>query len=162
MKKFLLILLAGLLMASCGKQHTGSITSSDLQGVYEADFASYVAESLKEEGEEDPLAYMFMLELCSEMKATMIFKGDSLFTETSGGLVDFMNSISSKEDEDEIVKTACIFEIRNDSVLYTKEDCKDFEEFGIIRRTGCDFDSLILVMAEDDGSTTHVTLVRQK
>ena len=159
MKKLYLILLAGSLMVSCNSKQSG-ITKENLQGTYDADFSAWLKQMLNEDEEmkDDPLASAFAELLISDMKMTMTFEKDSLFTETKGGLVDFAQAFSNNDED---IRKAYLFEIRNDSILYTKEDDKEFEEFGTLRRTN-NADSLVLLVKEDDGKLSQIPIVRRK
>ena len=158
MKK-LFLLLAGILMVSCTSNQKG-LSNEDLQGTFDADFSSSLKQMLNddEDMKDNPLVLAFAEILISDMKMTMTFEKDSLFTETKGGLVDFAQAFSSNDEE---IKKAYLFEIRNDSVLYTKEEDKDFEEFGTIRKTN-NADSLILLMKDDEGKLSQRPIVRRK
>ena len=158
MKK-LFLLLAGILMVSCTSNQKG-LSNEDLQGTFDADFSSSLKQMLNddEDMKDNPLVLAFAEILISDMKMTMTFEKDSLFTETKGGLVDFAQAFSSNDEE---IKKAYLFEIRNDSVLYTKEEDKDFEEFGTIRKTN-NADSLILLMKDDEGKLSQIPIVRRK
>lgn len=160
MQKLHLILLAGILMASCTSNQKG-LSKEDIQGTYDADFSSYLKQMLNDDEEikEDPLALAFAEILISDMKMTMTFEQDSLFTETRGGVVDFAQAFSNNDEE---IKKAYLYEIRNDSLLYTKEEDKEFEEFGILRRANNTCDSLIILMREDDGKLSQIPIVRKK
>lgn len=160
MKKLHLILLAGILMISCNSNQS-DITKEGLQGTYDADVSLWLKQMLAddEEMKDNPLALAFAEILISDMKMTLTFENDSLFTEAKGGIIDFAKAFSN---EDEEVKKAYVFEIRNDSVLYTKEKDKDFEEYGIIRKTNDKYDSLILIMKEEEGKFTQIPIVRRK
>ena len=146
-------------MVSCTSNQKG-LSNEDLQGTFDADFSSSLKQMLNddEDMKDNPLALAFAEILISDMKMTMTFEKDSLFTETKGGLVDFAQAFSSNDEE---IKKAYLFEIRNDSVLYTKEEDKDFEEFGTIRKTN-NADSLILLMKDDEGKLSQIPIVRRK
>lgn len=160
MKKLHFILLAGILMVSCTSNQKG-LTKEDLQGTFDADFSSCLKQMLNddEDMKDNPLALAFAEILISDMKMTMTFEKDSLFTETKGGLVDFAQAFSHNDEE---IKKAYLYEIRNDSLLYTKENDKDFEEFGTIRKTNNACDSLILLMKDDEGKLSQIPIVRKK
>ena len=160
MKKFFLFVLAGMMMISCQKKQN-EVSSCDLQGTYDADFASYISElSKNEDGEDDPLGLLMAQALFSDTKMTLTFSGDSLFTETSGNAIDLMNAFSPEESVD-VLKKEYKFEIRNDSVLFTKEKDSEFEEFGIIQKLNSKCDSLVLITTEEDGSLSHLRLIKR-
>ena len=148
------------MVVSCKNNQSG-ITKEDLQGTYDADFSSYLKQVLNddEDMKDNPFALAFAEILISDMKMTMTFEEDSLFTETKGGLVDFAQAFTNSDED---IKKAYLYEIRNDSILYTKEDDKDFEEFGTIRKTNNACDSLILLVKEDDGKLLQIPIVRRK
>ena len=147
-------------MVSCNSKQSG-IAKEDLQGTYDADFSAWLKQMLNEDEEmkDDPFASAFAELLIEDMRMTMTFENDSLFTETKGGLVDFAQAFSGNDED---IKKAYLFEIRNDSILYTKEEDKDFEEFGTLRKTDDAYDSLIILMKEDDGKLSQIPIVRRK
>ena len=159
MKKSIFILLAGILMVSCKSTNNG-ITKDDVQGIYDADFSSYLKQLLNDDDEmkDNPFAFLAEL-LVSDMKMTMTFNDDSLFTETKGSLIDFAQAFSDNEDE---ITKAYLYEIRNDSILFTKEDETEYEEFGVLRKTNNKYDSLILIITEDDGTKCQIPIVKRK
>lgn len=147
-------------MLSCASNQK-VFPKEDLQGTYDADFSSFLKQMLNEDEDmkDNPFALAFAEILISGMKMTMTFENDSLFIETKGALVDFAKAFSGSDED---IKKAYLYEIRNDSVLYTKEEDKDFEEFGIIRKTNNACDSLILFLKEDDGKRFQIPIVRRK
>lgn len=161
MKKLHLILFAGLLMMVSCKSNQSGITKEDLQGTYDADFSSCLKQLLAddEDMKDNPLALAFAEILVADMKMTMTFENDSLFTETKGSMVDFAQAFSDNEED---IKKAYLFEIRDDSVLYTKENDKDFEVYGTLRKIDNKCDSLVLIMTEEDGKTSQIPVARRK
>lgn len=160
MKKVIFILMATAVMISCNKNQSG-IRSEDLQGTYDADFSSFLKQLLSEDEDmkDDAFAYAFAELLISDMKMTMTFENDSLYTETKGSMVEFAQVFSDHKDD---IRKAYLFEIRNDSILYTKEAGKDFEEYGILRKTDNNCDSLILIMKEENDKTNQISIVKRK
>jgi hypothetical protein len=149
-------------MVACNKNQSG-IYNEDLQGTYDADFSSLLKQLLNEDEDmkEDPFALAFAELLVSDMKMTLTFANDSLFTETNGSMVDFAQAFSGNKDD---IRKAYQYEIRNDSILYTKEAGKDYEEFGILRRIDNKCDSIILVMKDGNiiEQGNHDELMKQK
>ncbi len=160
MKKVFFILVAVAVMISCNRNQS-SITNEDLQGTYDADCSSLLKQLLNEDEDmkNDPFALAYAEILVSDMKMTLTFDNDSLVTETKGGIVDFAQSFADNKED---VRKAYQYEIRNDSILYTKEAGKDFEEYGILRKIGNDCDSLILIMKEEDDKTNQISIVKRK
>lgn len=160
MKKLFLIFMAVAVMVSCTQNQSG-ITNEDLQGTYDADCSSLLKQLLNEDEDmkNDPFALAFAEILVSDMEMTLTFDNDSLVTETKGGIVDFAQSFTDKKDD---IRKAYQYEIRNDSLLYTKEEGKDFEEYGILRKTGNNCDSLMLIMKEENDKINQISIVKRK
>ena len=160
MKKVFFILMAVAAMVSCNKKQSG-FTNEDLQGTYDADCSSLLKQLLNEDEDmkNDPFALAFAEILVSDMKMTLTFDNDSLITETQGGIIDFAQSFTDKKDD---IRKAYQYEIRNDSLLFTKEGRKDFEEYGVLRKIDNNCDSLILIMKEDDDKTNQISIVKRK
>lgn len=159
MKKVFFILMALTVMVACNKNQSG-ITNEDLQGTYDADFSALLAQLLNEDEDMkgDPFALAFAELFVSDMKMTLTFVNDSLYTETKGSLVEFAQAMSDNKDD---IRKAYQYEMRSDSILYTREAGKDYEEYGILRRVENNCDSLILIMKEDD-KYHQISIVKRK
>lgn len=160
MKKILLILAAGFLMVTCAEKNSG-ITSKDLQGVYNADFSSYMSGLMQDEDDANSFSANFVKLLFSDLEVTMTFTEDSLLMETEGSAIGLMQGLAYGKSNGKLL-AAYQYEIRNDTLLYTKEGDKDFEEYGIIRKIDKKCDSLIIITSEDDGSVGYLPLSRKK
>ena len=160
MKKVIFILMATAVMISCSKNQSG-IRNEDLQGTYDADCSVLLKQLLNEDDEMKDNAYAmaFAELLVSDMKMTLTFTEDSLYTETTGSMVEFAQSFSDGKDD---TRKAYQYEIRNDSLLYTKEEGKDYEEYGILRKTGNNCDSLLLIMKEENDKVNQISIVKRK
>ena len=145
---------------SCVEKHSG-ITPKDLQGVYNADFSSYMLQLTQNSNNSNPYMMDFAKQLFSNVKVTMTFNGDSLFMEAEGSTIDLMQTLANSTSEGGILM-AYQYEIRNDSILYTKEEDNEFKEFGVFRKIDDRCDSLIMKTEEDDGSIGYLPLSRKK
>lgn len=155
MKKFLSILCAGLMLIAC-TSNKQSFSSKDLQGKYEIDFSSLLSE-LNTDKEEDAMAVALAAMLLSQMEMTMQFDGDKLIVDGSSAVRNLVNVFGDKEAQMPFVIE---YEIRNDSVLYTKSEGEDFTRFGVLRKMGESHDYLQLV-TEEDGEQTVLTMRKQ-
>ena len=154
MKKILTILFAGLILTACtgNKQ---SINTKELQGTYEIDFNKMLSDF--SDDDDDELATELAAMLLSQMKMTMQFDGDKLTIDASETARKLLDTFG---DDDDKMPYVVEYTIKNDSVLYIKENGEDFKEEGIIRKVGDSYDNLQFVSIED-GEETVLYLNRQ-
>lgn len=147
MKKVLSLLCVALLLLGCTKsaKQTAAAGAGELQGKYEIDFSSLMSE-ITGDNPEDQMAIAFASMLLSQMHMTMEFEGDQLLIDVSGpvrSLVDLFG--------DAKMPYAVPYEIRNDSVLFIKEENdEDFKQFGVLRMPTDSSDEFTIVVKEDD------------
>lgn len=156
MKKFLSILCAGMIMIACTNTNKQAINSKDLKGRYDVDFSALM--SSLNDGEEDEFATALAAMFLSSMEMTMQFEDTKLILDASGAAMNLVSAFSKEGLEMPVVLE---YKIVNDSVLYTKAEGQDFEEFGVLRKVADSYDYLQLVTNEDDGSQTVLKLKKK-
>jgi len=154
MKKKISILCVCIILLSC-TNNKQAINSKDLQGKYEVDFSSL----LQEMGDEDDsYGVAFAALLLSSIKMTIQFDGDKMIVDGSGAAVNFVNAFS---EDGTILPFSTDYQIKNDSILYTRTGSEDFKKAGVLRKMGESYDYLQFVADEDNEKGTEVLTLRK-
>ncbi len=149
-KLFILLAVAVMALTACNKK---AINSKNLNGRYEVDFSALLAEMNNEQEEADELAAALAAMFLSTMEMTMQFEDSTLLLDASGATMNILNAFAKENAQMPVVLS---YKIVNDSILYTKAEGEDFEEFGVLRKVDNSYDHLQLITTEEDGS--HLTL----
>lgn len=155
MKKIIAILCAGMMLMACTTNQQ-TFSTQNLQGKYEIDFSSLLSE-LNTDNEEDAMAAAIAAMFLAQMEMTMQFDGDKLIIDASPAV---RNLVSVFGDKDAQMPFTVAYEIREDSVLYTKAEGEEFTKTGVLRKMDDSFDSLQWVV-EDEGEQAVLTLRKQ-
>ena len=128
-----------------------AINSKSLQGKYEVDISSYFSDS---DELTSALASMFL----SQVNMTIKFEETKLIVDASGIALNLINAFADEETKMPIIAE---YKIKNDSVLYVKGDKEEFKQTAVIRRLSDSYDYLQLIVKEQNGKQTALTLRRQ-
>ena len=147
MKKILSLLCVGLLLMGCAKSAKQSAAegAGGLQGKYEIDFSPLMSE-ITGDSEEDQMAVAIASMILAQMHMTMEFEGNQLSIDASGAVRNLVNAFGDAK-----MPYTVSYEVRNDSVLFIKEEKdEDFKLFGVLRYPSDSSDELYIVTKEDD------------
>jgi hypothetical protein len=86
------------------------------------------------------------------------FESETAIVDASGAV---MQMIKSMANTDVSLPMALGYKIENDSVLYLKQEGKDFEEAGVLKKLGDSYDYLKLIVTKD-GKRTEIGLKKIK
>ena len=159
MKKLFTILCAGLIMIAC-TSNKQSVNSKDLQGKYNVDFSALLSEFDDAEDDELGLAKAFAAMILSSLNMTMQFDDDKLIIDGNSTALEIMSSFA--KDEESPIPMTLDYEIRDDSVLYTRSGDDEFEYNGILRKLNNSYDSLQLVTPNEDDEDMVLVLRKVK
>lgn len=157
MKKIIAILCAGLMLMAC-TTNKQTFSTQNLQGKYEIDFSSLLSE-LNTDNEEDAMAAALAAMLLAQMEMTMQFDGDQLIIDASPAVRNLVSVFGNKDAQ---MPFTVAYEIREDSVLYTKTEGEEFSNSGVLRKTGDTFDTLQWVLEDEDGIEEAAVLTLRK
>lgn len=153
MKKIIFLLCSCILLASC-TSHKQTIRSKDLQGKYEVDFSPLLSGV---SDEDDSFETAIAALLLASMKMTMQFEDNTLIVDGTGTAMNLLNMFA----EESVFPCAVDYEIRNDSVLYTRTGKDNFQKAGILRKMGESFDYLQFAVTGNDGKDTEILTLRK-
>lgn len=161
MKHFLLSLLVGLLMQACTFGNKQAVKSKDLAGKYDIDF-SLVLASLEESAtsEEERVALALTSLFLEDTKLTVQFEETKMVLDGDGSMFKFLWNVVEKTDKMPIVMD---YQIRQDSVLYTRESSDStFEQVAILRKLTDSYDYLKMIpFAENNEAPVEILLRKQ-
>ena len=142
MKKILVLVCAAAMMVACTTSKQ-SINSKDLEGKYEIDFSSVLKENTQDE---EALAAALTLIMLSQMQMTMQFDGGKLIIDATGAARNLINAFGGDDTHMPVIMD---YQIKQDSVLYTRSGSDEFQPVAVLRKVGDSYDYLQLVKDGD-------------
>ena len=155
MRKIIILACVSIMLFAC-TTNDKRINSKDLQGKYNLDFSARLAEF-----DENDLGEGMTMELAtmllSSLKLTMEFRNDKLIMDGSGLAMEMIRTFAPKS---KFLPGAIDYQIREDSVLYTKNGTEDFKKVCTLRKINNSYDSLQMVVRE--ANNKEVVFILQK
>ena len=154
MKKILttLAIAALLILDACSGSSNGPIDKDSLQGRYELDLSSMLNEAkaaYEAYGGEGDMGAAFAQMFLSQLQITVQFEDDKAIVDASGAVAELLKQFSDGEVSLSL-PMAVEYKIENDSVLYFKQEGKEFEEVGVLKKLGDSYDYLKFISTKDD------------
>lgn len=160
MKKILttFTLAALLILSACGGKKN-AVDADGLQGRYSLDISSAIQAAMENDksGKFD-MASGFASMLLSQLEVTVQFESETAIVDASGIAGEMLKGLA---DGKVSMPKALGYKIENDSVLYLKEEGKEFEEAGVLKKLGDSYDYLKFY-AEKDGKRIEIGLKKIK
>ncbi|MCR5049823.1 MAG: hypothetical protein K6A36_01930 [Paludibacteraceae bacterium] len=160
MKRLFIFCAAALLAVSCSKSakpQSESAGSDGLQGKYQVDLTSLVADEFDEEDEAAAKqAATFFL---SKMHFTLEFKSDRIAMDISGALGEFLHMLPHGDDESDSNEVE--YKITNDSLLSTRNSDGEWEDAGVLRKIDGTYDNLQWVLERDEDGEEKILLLHK-
>jgi hypothetical protein len=149
MKRILTVLTfaALFILAACSGSSNGPINKDSLQGCYELDLSPILKDAMAAKGGEEDMGAAFAQMFLSKLEITVQFEADKAIVDVSGDAMDFIKGMAGSEVE---LPMTMEYKIENDSVLYLKQEGKDFEEVGVLKKLGDSYDYLKFISTKDD------------
>ena len=152
-----LALLAMVILSACGGGKD-AVNKEGLQGRYQIDLAPALQEIMEQSGNGNDMASGLASMLFSNLDVTVQIESETAIVDASGAV---MQMIKSMANTDVSLPMALGYKIENDSVLYLKQEGKDFEEAGVLKKLGDSYDYLKLIVTKD-GKRTEIGLKKIK
>ena len=156
-----LALAAMVILSACGGGGKDTVNKDGLQGRYQLDLSSMLNEAkaaYEAYGGEGDMASGIASMLLSNLDVTVQFESETAIVDASGAV---MQMIKSMANTDVSLPMALGYKIENDSVLYLKQEGKDFEEAGVLKKIGDSYDYLKLIVTKD-GKRSEIGLKKIK
>jgi hypothetical protein len=160
MKRILTVLTfaALFILAACSGSSNGPINKDSLQGCYELDLSPILKDAMAAKGGEEDMGAAFAQMFLSKLEITVQFEADKAIVDVSGDAMDFIKGMAGSEVE---LPMTMEYKIENDSVLYLKQEGKDFEKAGVLTKVGSGYDYLKL-STEKNGQRSEIGLKKIK
>lgn len=153
-----LALLAMVILSACGGGGKDTVNKDGLQGRYQIDLAPALQEIMEQSGNGNDMASGFASMLFSNLDVTVQFESETAIVDASGAVIQMLKSMANT---DVSLPMALGYKIENDSVLYLKQEGKDFEEAGVLKKLGDSYDYLKLIVTKD-GKRSEIGLKKIK
>lgn len=136
-----LMMIAALTALSACNGGKNAINKDELQGRYQMDMSSMVTSFIQEEltGKKESDAMSVASMFLSQLEVTVQFESEKAIIDASGAIIGLLQNMSDKKMELPMVVE---YKIENDSVLYFKQEGKNFEEAGVLKKLGDSYDYL--------------------
>ena len=159
MKKIFTIftLAAMIILAACGGGKE-SINKDNLQGRYQLDLSPIIKEAMAEKVGTNDMGSAFAEMFRSQLEVTVQFETEKAIVDASGAAIELIKGLASADIK---LPMALGYKIENDSVLYLKQEGKDFEEAGVLKKIGDGYDYLKLIVTKD-GKRSEIGLKKIK
>ena len=147
MKKFFTTLtLAAMVILSACSGGNNTVNKNELQGRYQIDLAPVLKDIMEQSGNsiDIPAGFASMLDV------TVQFETEKAIVDASGVAIQLFKSMTGDEWT---LPMALGYKIENDSVLYLKQEGKDFEEVGVLKKIGDGYDYLKVVTTKNGKRT---------
>lgn len=149
MKKiFTLFALAAMVILSACGGGKDAINKDGLQGRYQLEVGSLLKDVMAEKGGND-LSSSFASMFLSQLEVTVQFETEKAIFDASGAVAELLKQFSDGEVSLSL-PMAVEYKIENDSVLYLKQEGKEFEEVGVLKKLGDSYDYLKFISTKDD------------
>ena len=151
MKKIVLFGFVLTFMVACNPTSKSNVFDSDqLRGKYKVDLTPVIAEVSESDSDDDNwdkfgkgLAAMAMSSVKMEIT---FYENNKGVLHMDGGLIDFASAFGEKP----LNKTHSFeYKIENDSVLYMKEEGKEYKKWAIVKKYSESYDYLKLLVIKD-------------
>ena len=152
-----LALAAMVILSACGGGKD-AVNKEGLQGRYQIDLAPALQEIMEQSGNGNDMASGLASMLFSNLDVTVQFESETAIVDASGAVIQMIKSMANT---DVSLPMALGYKIENDSVLYLKQEGKDFEEAGVLKKLGDSYDYLKLIVTKD-GKRTEIGLKKIK
>lgn len=153
MNRFLLIMVAAMLLSACGNLFNDSnvFQSEKLKGKYKVDLTPFVAEAVKSEEGDNEWTKMGKglagLALSSVDIELSFYDNNKGIMHMDGGLIDFANALSDKPVEKLHEFT---YKVEQDSILYMKgKDEEEYKKWAIVRKFSENYAYLQFLIVEE-------------
>ena len=139
-----------LILSACGGGKTDAVEKDGLQGRYQLDVSSLMKEMMSEEQDgQNALSSSFASMLLSNLEVTVQFETEKAIFDASGAVAELLKQFSDGEVSLSL-PMAMEYKIENDSILYFKQEGKEFEEVGVLKKLGDSYDYLKFISTKDD------------
>jgi len=159
MKKIFTVftLAAMIILSACGGGKE-SINKDNLQGRYQLDLSPILKEAMAEKVGTNDMGSAFAEMFLSQLEVTVQFETEKAIVDASGAAIELIKGLASADIK---LPMALGYKIENDSVLYLKEEGKEFEKVGVLSKLGDGYDYLKL-STEKDGKRIEVGMKKIK
>ena len=159
MKRILTVLtFAALFILAACSGSKGPINKDSLQGRYQLDLSSVLQEAMAAKGGEEDMGSAFASMFLSQLEVTVQFESENAIVDASGAAIDLIKGLGGGDVKLPITMG---YKIENDSVLYLKQEGKDFEKAGVLSKVGDGYDYLKL-STEKNGQRSEIGLKKIK
>jgi hypothetical protein len=143
---------------SCGGGKN-SVDKDALQGKYEVDLSGMTELLENEIADKGQLPATMVSMMLSQLDLTVKFESEKAIVDASAVAAGLLKGFSQNQFS---LPVSLDYKIENDSLLYLKPEGRDFENAGVIKRMGDDYDYLKFVPKMSNDQRVELTLRRVK
>ena len=147
-----------LILAACSGGSKQSINKDSLQGRYQLDLSSILKDAMADKGGGDDMGAAFAAMFLSDLEVTVQFESDKAIVDASGAAMELFKGFGGGDVK---LPIEMGYKLENDSVLYLKQEGKDFEKVGVLTKVGDGYDNLKLSTVQN-GQRSEIGLKKIK